>query len=153
MVLAVAVLGSCVAATAALAEGDDNTRLTAWNAAAFYRAECAECHGAKGTPTAAGYERSAHIPDFSSECGQTRFTDNTARGFILGGCCGPEGTEIMPGFGDELTAEQVEAMVTYVRCLAPGYEGDCFSRGCQTRREGRPLECTSADPCGLIPRE
>jgi mono/diheme cytochrome c family protein len=81
------------------------------DAAALYQAQCAKCHGADGK----GIEslKGADIPNFADEKWQASRTDQEFTEAIN------NGKGIMPGFKDAHSAQEIRAMVNYVRSFAP----------------------------------
>jgi mono/diheme cytochrome c family protein len=108
-------LPSAAASRSALQSGRD-----------IYRAGCVNCHGATGE----GAERSQlrfeppeTFPDFT-RCDQTTVeSDRTWAAIIRDGGQARGFSSIMPAFGDALTAQQIAAVVGYLRsfCVERGF--------------------------------
>jgi len=76
--------------------------------------KCAGCHGHDGrAKTEAGEKH--HIPDFTTPNFQAKWSDAQLREAIT---LGVKGTK-MPGFAAKLSAEEVAALVAYIRVLKP----------------------------------
>jgi mono/diheme cytochrome c family protein len=87
---------------------------------AIYQAGCAGCHGATGAgapPTSTGFDRPGTFPDFTDCAGTTPELDVDWRATITEGGHGRGFSPIMPTFSDELTPEQVGAVIEYLRTL------------------------------------
>ena len=82
------------------------------DAAALYAKTCASCHGAQGTPSAAMAHAMAGIPDFKA-ASMASVADTTLRNAIVNG----KG-RMMASYKTRLTAEQVAALVGYIRTLS-----------------------------------
>jgi mono/diheme cytochrome c family protein len=85
----------------------------------LYRLNCARCHGKDGKG-AEVRERFAEIPNFRDESWQEERSDAEFRASIVDG----KGTH-MPGFGVQLTDEQIRSLVDYVR----GFDSTPRKRG------------------------
>jgi len=85
---------------------------------AIYRAACTACHGpdGRGMPdTTVGFAKPATFPDFSA-CDQTTpELDVDWKATIRDGGRARGFSRIMPAFGDALTREQIDAVVSYMR--------------------------------------
>ena len=80
------------------------------SAVALYTKSCAGCHGARGTPSAA----MAHSTiDFASAEAMASVTDSAVRVAVTDG----KG-RMMPAYKARLTAEQITALVGYVRTFS-----------------------------------
>ena len=78
--------------------------------AELYAAECAECHGAKGEG------------GLGTALGNAAMLSMTTDPFIRHAIVyGRQGTE-MRAYGDELTAEQIDALTAFIRSRATGWE-------------------------------
>jgi mono/diheme cytochrome c family protein len=87
---------------------------------AIYQAGCAGCHGpnGEGAPaTSTMFDRPATFPDFSDCSGTTPELDVDWKATITQGGHGRGFSPIMPSFSDELTSEQVDAVIKYLRTL------------------------------------
>lgn len=85
---------------------------------AIFNAGCAGCHGAdgRGAPqTTIGFEKPSTFPDFTDCAGTTPELDVDWRATITEGGHGRGFSPIMPTFGEELTSEQVDAVISYLR--------------------------------------
>ena len=80
------------------------------DAASLYAKTCASCHGPKGTPGAG--MASMHIPDFASSA-FAAIPDSTLRNTVAAG----KG-RMMPSYKARLTADQIAALVTYIRTFS-----------------------------------
>ena len=79
------------------------------DAAADYKAKCANCHGAEGkgdTPAGKGMK----VKDFASDDVQKQ-SDADLAGVI------EKGKKPMPGYEGKLTKEQIDGLVKYIRSL------------------------------------
>jgi mono/diheme cytochrome c family protein len=87
--------------------GADDLGLQTW------MARCKGCHGVDGkAQTRIG--ASEKIPDFTSAKWQASFADPDIKQVVLDGS--PSNAKMKP-FGDKLTAEEVDAVVRYIRSL------------------------------------
>ena len=87
---------------------------------ALYQAGCAGCHGARGEgapETSTGFDRPSTFPDFSDCAGTTPELDVDWRATITQGGHGRGFSRIMPSFSEELTSEQVDLLIKYLRTL------------------------------------
>ena len=85
------------------------------NAAALWRKNCAECHGADGRgDTKTG--RKVFISDLTDAALQAKFTDEEAAKSIKSGLKDAKGKVIMKAV-DGVTDDDVKALVAYVRSL------------------------------------
>ena len=89
----------CVAGTAPAADVAEN-----WGKL------CASCHGKDGTGNTVMGKKSG-VADYTDAKVQAKFTDAEAIKIIT------EGKEKMKAFKDKLTADEIKAMVAYVRSL------------------------------------
>ena len=76
-----------------------------------YKAKCAACHAPDGSGSPAGKKLGAH--DFRSADVQTQ-TDAALTGVIA------NGKNKMPGYQKTLKADEITALVAYIRTLASG---------------------------------
>lgn len=81
-------------------------------AAALWNASCATCHGRDGLGDGAARPPGAQIADFSSTQWQSTRSDEQLAQVIR------DGRGMMPGFGKQLNASGVEALVAHIRRLA-----------------------------------
>lgn len=79
------------------------------DAAALYKAKCAACHGADGVATAVGKKMNAR--DFSTpevmKMSEAQMIETTTKG-----------KEKMPAYEKKLNADQIKALVEYVRSMS-----------------------------------
>jgi len=80
------------------------------DAPALYARQCAPCHGAAGVPNAA-MARSMGIPDLTDARGMATRPDSVLEASVAGG----KGK--MQGYRARLSAEQIHALVAYVKTL------------------------------------
>jgi mono/diheme cytochrome c family protein len=80
---------------------------------ALYRRECRSCHGANGVPPQRAREQYERIPTLSDSAFMARRTDDSIVAVLRRGL----GRD-MKSFSDKLTAEEMRAVVLYVRTLA-----------------------------------
>jgi mono/diheme cytochrome c family protein len=88
--------------------------------AAIYQAGCAGCHGpnGEGAPQAStGFDRPSTFPDFSDCASTTPELDVDWKATITHGGRGRGFSRIMPAFADELTPDQIDAVVAHLRSL------------------------------------
>jgi hypothetical protein len=89
-----------------------------------YKSGCITCHGGdgRGTPKSiAGFEPPRTFPDFT-RCDQTTPEPDSAwKAIILHGGPNRGFSQIMPAFEEELTSEQIDNVILYMRgfCLNP----------------------------------
>jgi mono/diheme cytochrome c family protein len=83
------------------------------DAAQLYARNCASCHGATGTPNPAMARAMGAIPDFSDARAMAALSDSVLSAAITDG----KGRS-MPAYRARLSAEQIRAVVTYVRGLS-----------------------------------
>jgi mono/diheme cytochrome c family protein len=83
------------------------------DAAALYARQCASCHGAAGTPNPAMARSLGTIPDFTDARGVAAQPDSVLQAAIAGG----KGRN-MPAYRSRLTADQIRALVTYMKSLS-----------------------------------
>ncbi len=85
---------------------------------AIFQAGCAGCHGPRGQgmpDTTVGFEKPGTFPDFT-QCDQTTpEVDIDWKSIVRSGGRARGFSPIMPAFGDLLTAEQIDAVVRYIR--------------------------------------
>lgn len=102
-VIALAVLAGTLAASASTAMPQDDV-------AVVYARNCAMCHGASGAGDGAvAASLTVRPPDFTAEAWKESRTDDQITAAIRDGASG------MPGFGQRMTAEQIAALVAYIR--------------------------------------
>ncbi len=86
----------------------------------IYRAGCAGCHGSDGRgapPATTMFERPDTFPDFT-RCDQTTPEDNLAwKSVIRDGGPSRGFSPIMPSFSGALSADQIDAVVNYIRAF------------------------------------
>ena len=98
-------------------------RADAKNGERIYKNACTSCHGAggQGAPKAiSGFEQPSTFPDFT-KCDQTTPEVNSAyKAVIVHG--GPHRgfSQIMPAFGEALTAQEIDDLVAYLRKFCRG---------------------------------
>jgi mono/diheme cytochrome c family protein len=88
--------------------------------AAIYQAGCAGCHGPNGEGApheSTGFDRPPTFPDFSDCASTTPELDVDWKATIAQGGRGRGFSRIMPSFADELTSEQIDAVVGHLRTL------------------------------------
>ena len=83
------------------------------DAKAIYAKSCAPCHGKDGAPSAVFAKQG--VRSFKDAAWQKSVTDAQLEGSILEG---KKGT-MMASFKDAFSAEEIKALVEYVRTLAP----------------------------------
>jgi hypothetical protein len=84
----------------------------------IFNAGCAGCHGpdGKGAPqTTIGFEKPSTFPDFTDCAGTTPELDVDWKATITQGGHGRGFSPIMPTFAEELTPDQVDAVIRYLR--------------------------------------
>ena len=92
----------------------------------IYKSACVACHGSdgKGTPKSiSGFEPPRTFPDFT-ECDQTTPELNSAwKAVIVHGGPYRGFSQIMPSFGEALTSEQIDQVISYMRgfCRSPDW--------------------------------
>jgi mono/diheme cytochrome c family protein len=85
---------------------------------AIFNAGCAGCHGPRGAgapETTIGFEKPSTFPDFTDCAGTTPELDVDWKATITEGGHGRGFSPIMPSFADELTSEQIDAVIRYLR--------------------------------------
>ena len=95
----------------------------------IYRAGCAGCHGANGDGaplTSTMFDRPSTFPDFTDCSGTTPELDVDWKATITAGGHGRGFSPIMPSFAEELTSDQVDAVIKYLRTLC---RSDRYPRG------------------------
>src|ERR1043166_4006751 len=88
--------------------------------AAIYQAGCAGCHGpnGEGAPQSVTvFDRPSTFPDFSDCASTTPELDVDWKATIAQGGHGRGFSRIMPSFAEELTADQIDAVVEHLRTL------------------------------------
>jgi mono/diheme cytochrome c family protein len=111
---------------------------------AIFQAGCAGCHGANGEgapQTSTMFERPSTFPDFTDCAGATPELDIDWKATITQGGHGRGFSPIMPSFAEELTSEQVDAVIRYMRGLC---RSDRYPRG--ELNLPRPLRTEKAFP-------
>ncbi len=96
---------------------------------AIFQAGCAGCHGAngEGAPmTSTMFDRPATFPDFTDCSGTTPELDVDWKATIAEGGHGRGFSPIMPSFADELSSEQIDAVIKYLRSRC---RSDRYPRG------------------------
>jgi mono/diheme cytochrome c family protein len=113
----VAALLVCLAASAFAQVSADST-LHSESGEQIYKSGCVACHGpdGKGTSkTIAGFEQPRTFPDFT-RCDQTTPEPNSAwRAVIVHGGPTRGFSQIMPSFGEALSASQIDEVIEYMR--------------------------------------
>ena len=98
--------GSVLLSATALAQEVDKKAERAW------KAKCASCHGQTGKgDTDKGKE--LKVEDMSASKYQSKKDDELKKAILDG--VKAEGKEVMPGFKDEVTPEQADALIKYTR--------------------------------------
>ena len=106
MILGVVALGWMLQSN--VARGDDD------EAVENFGKHCATCHGKNGKcKTDIGAK--LQIKDLTDPKIQAEFTDADAQKQIVGGSKDKAGKERMPAFKDKLQADEVQALIKYVR--------------------------------------
>lgn len=80
--------------------------------AKIYAEACAQCHGSDGAPSAA-MKRQLRVKDLTDPALHERMSDDQLRAQIKSG----SSNRLMPAFGGSLSAEQLTAIVKYIRSL------------------------------------
>jgi mono/diheme cytochrome c family protein len=103
--VALALAATLVFATAGFAAPPDGKTV--------YKHNCALCHGPEGTPNAMFAKKK--VPDFRDAAWQKSKTDADLKKVVT------EGVKdtLMRSFTDRLTPEEIDAVLAYVRTLAP----------------------------------
>lgn len=100
------VAASVLLGTTAMAQTDPKKTERTW------KAKCASCHGATGAgDTDKGKE--LKVPDMTTSAFQAKKDDELKKAVTDG--VKADGKEVMQSFKDELTPEQVDALVKYTR--------------------------------------
>jgi mono/diheme cytochrome c family protein len=84
----------------------------------IFQAGCAGCHGPHGegaSQSAIGFDKPATFPDFTDCPSTTPELDVDWKATITHGGRGRGFSRIMPAFGEELTGEQIDAVIGYLR--------------------------------------
>lgn len=102
---ALALVAAVGFATAALAAPPDGK--------VIYKKNCALCHGQEGTPNAMFAKKK--VPDFKSAAWQKSKTDAEIKKVVVDGVK----DTLMKSFKDRLTPQELDAVLGYVRTLAP----------------------------------
>jgi mono/diheme cytochrome c family protein len=112
-----AALVVCTAAPASAQVSSDST-LHSESGQQIYKSACIACHGPDGTGTPksiAGFEQPRTFPDFT-RCDQTTPEANSAwRAVIVHGGPNRGFSQIMPSFGEALSASQINSVIEYMR--------------------------------------
>jgi mono/diheme cytochrome c family protein len=88
----------------------------------IFEAGCISCHGPEGkgqSQNLAGFERPATFPDFTDCPGATPEPNIQWRAVITNGGPGRAFSQIMPSFKDQLTPEQIDKVIDYLRGFCP----------------------------------
>jgi len=101
----IALIVVSIAAGATPAVGQD-----APNGATVFKSKCITCHGADGSGTAVG--KSLKVADLRSDEVQKKPDAELIQAVS-------DGKGNMPGFKGNITDEEIQAAITYVRTLAP----------------------------------
>lgn len=100
-------------------------------ARALYDAHCAICHGPGGKGDGSGARVIGQtMPDFTDASAMRRVSDRFLFEIIKKGSSQFGRSNAMPSWGMQLSDEQIQALVAYIRSLAPGP-----SAGSQERQE------------------
>lgn len=86
----------------------------------IFEAGCVSCHGPDGkgqAPSLQGFERPSTFPDFTDCYGTTPEADSQWRAVITNGGPARGFSQIMPSFKDQLTPEQINKVIGYLRSL------------------------------------
>jgi mono/diheme cytochrome c family protein len=137
-------LSSCAALAAAGQVSSTPSARGLTSGDAIYQAGCAGCHGATGAGaplTSTMFNRPSTFPDFTDCSGTTPELDVDWKATITEGGHGRGFSPIMPTFSDELTSEQVDAVIKYLRTLC---RSDRYPRG--ELNLPRPLRTEKAFP-------
>jgi mono/diheme cytochrome c family protein len=108
----------CACATPARGQQPVPPALGLTSGEAIFNAGCAGCHGPRGAgadDTAIGFEKPSTYPDFTDCATTTPERDVDWRATITQGGHGRGFSRIMPSFVDALTAEQIDAVIGYLR--------------------------------------
>lgn len=86
-----------------------------------WRAKCASCHGQDGRGQTEQAKKMGGVPDLTAREWQEKHDDDVIRKQILEGVKREENGIVkeMKPFKDELAPDQVDALIAYVRQLAP----------------------------------
>jgi mono/diheme cytochrome c family protein len=97
----------------------EKTEKTGKTGERVYRSKCKSCHGAKGEGINPVLAKKRKLdPETLLLKPMEEKTDEEVRKLIV------DGKDKMPGFGEKLSAEQIDAVVDYCRILVPRKEGD-----------------------------
>jgi mono/diheme cytochrome c family protein len=142
------VVGCSLLAVAASASAGQSTANrggpTPLSGEALYQAGCAGCHGPNGEgapPSSTMFERPATFPDFTDCAGTTPELDVDWKATITDGGHGRGFSRIMPSFAEQLTSDQVDAIIRYLRGQC---RSDRYPRG--ELNLPRPLRTEKAFP-------
>jgi len=105
---------------ASFAEGGQATARSLTSGAEIYQAGCAGCHGpnGEGAPhSSTGFDRPETFPDFSDCASTTPEREIDWKATVTNGGRARGFSRIMPSFVEELTTEQIDAVVTHLRSL------------------------------------
>lgn len=83
------------------------------DAAQLYARNCASCHGTAGTPNPAMVRSLGAIPDFTDPHALASKADSTLINVVTAGK-----RPNMPAYRGRLTADQIRALVAYLKTLA-----------------------------------
>ncbi len=106
VVMTLALVGLAAAAGVAQAQ-------TPVDAAQLFARNCASCHGTAGTPNPAMVRSLGAIPDFTDPHAIGAVPDSVLISVVTGGK-----RPNMPAYRGRLTADQIRALVTYLKTLA-----------------------------------
>ncbi len=122
------IVGGAVLAFAHLlaAQQEIESRVAVQSGGEIFAGGCITCHGAdgKGTPkTTLGFEPPPTFPDFTDCRATAREPDDFWKPIISHGGRARGFSEIMPSFVELLTAEQIDAVIRYLRsfCSEPAW--------------------------------
>ncbi len=102
---------------------------TGTSARALYDAHCAICHGPRGKGDGPGARVIGQtMPDFTDAVAMRRVNDRFLFEIIKKGSSQFGRSNAMPSWGMQLTDEQIQALVAYIRSLAPGPSADSHER-------------------------
>lgn len=88
-------------------------------ATAIYRQHCAGCHGDGGRGDGLQARLTfLKVPSFADSARMARVTDDYLYTVIAKGSAALGGTSAMPGWDHVLTAEEIRALVAYIRAFA-----------------------------------
>ncbi len=111
-------LALCAASPSAAGQSGQSPARALTSGEALYHAGCAGCHGPTGAgapDTTTMFDRPSTFPDFTDCSGTTPELDVDWKATITQGGHGRGFSPIMPSFSEELTPDQVDAVIKYVR--------------------------------------